>query len=62
MTTIPIWKFDDPMEVLWYINNHWGNYGARWDLKHLVDLHLTNEEDLTFLLLKFKLREQLYDQ
>jgi len=57
MISIPIWKFEDPMEVIWYINNNWGGYGTRWDLKNLVDLRLTNDSDLTFLLLKFNVKE-----
>lgn len=57
MISIPIWKFEDPMEVIWYVNNNWGSYGTRWDLINLVDLRLTNESDLTFLLLKFNVKE-----
>lgn len=61
MISIQIYKFEDPTEVLLYMSKQWGGYGNRWDLIDLEDLRLTNEADLTFLLLKFKLRK-IYDQ
>lgn len=57
MISISIWKFEKPIEVLLYINYKWGRCGTRWDLKNLEDLELANDSDLTFLLLKFNVKE-----
>ena len=57
MISISIWKFEKPMEVLLYITCNWDRCGTRWDLKNLEDLELANDSDLTFLLLKFNVKE-----
>lgn len=58
MISVAIYKFSEPKEVLLYMARSWGDYGNRWDLIDLAQLRLTNEADLTFLLLKFETRKE----
>jgi|688.fasta_scaffold13361_19 hypothetical protein len=59
MKTVDLNQFDRPMEIFTWMCTHWGPPGLndRWDLRELTYLDLTNESDLTFLLLKWNLKK-----
>jgi len=59
MKVVNITIFEDPITVLYYIGDKWG-FGDRFKLTDLDELTFKNDEDLTFLMLKFKMKK-LYD-
>jgi len=61
MKTVDLTNFDDPWELYIWMCHNWGPPGFnndRWDLRDLTYLDLNNEMDLTFILLKFKQRNE----
>ena len=49
---LDLYNFRDPWEITEWLTENWA-FNDRWTLKELRYLYLKNEQDISFLLIKF---------